>query len=45
LEANGLWKTVIWLGDFNYRIGMGSEKVKGLIKQGDLQTLYENDQV
>jgi hypothetical protein len=37
--------TVIWMGDFNYRIGLGAEKVKQLIKMGDLETLYENDQV
>jgi hypothetical protein len=36
---------VIWLGDFNYRIGMEANRVKALIKEGDLQTLYENDQV
>ncbi|TAQ88403.1 hypothetical protein B7494_g3278 [Chlorociboria aeruginascens] len=36
---------VIWMGDFNYRIGLGSEKVRNLIKMGDLQTLYENDQL
>jgi hypothetical protein len=33
------------MGDFNYRIGLGAEKVKQLIKMGDLETLYENDQV
>jgi hypothetical protein len=33
------------MGDFNYRIGLGSEKVKQLIKNNDLETLYENDQV
>ena len=33
------------MGDFNYRIGLGSEKVRQLIKVGDLETLYENDQV
>jgi hypothetical protein len=33
------------MGDFNYRIGLGSERVKQLIKMGDLETLYENDQV
>jgi len=33
------------MGDFNYRIGLGSERVKQLIKIGDLETLYENDQV
>jgi hypothetical protein len=32
------------MGDFNYRIGMSTERVKGLIAQGDLETLYENDQ-
>jgi hypothetical protein len=37
--------SVIWMGDFNYRIGLGSEKVRQLIKVGDLETLYENDQV
>jgi len=36
---------VIWMGDFNYRIGLGADKVKNLIKMGDLETLYENDQV
>ena len=37
--------SVIWIGDFNYRIGLGSEKVRQLIKMNDLETLYENDQV
>jgi endonuclease/exonuclease/phosphatase family metal-dependent hydrolase len=37
--------SVIWMGDFNYRIGLGSEKVKQLIKAGDLERMYENDQV
>lgn len=37
--------SVIWLGDFNYRIGLPDEKVRKLIEIGDLQTLYENDQV
>lgn len=36
---------VIWLGDFNYRIGLPDEKVRKLIEIGDLQTLRENDQV
>ena len=36
--------TVIWMGDFNYRIGLGADKVKQLIKNSDLETLYENDQ-
>jgi len=33
------------MGDFNYRIGLGSERAKQLIKMGDLDTLYENDQL
>lgn len=37
--------TVIWLGDFNYRIGLNNEKVRKLVEVGDLETLYENDQV
>lgn len=37
--------SVIWLGDFNYRIGLENEKVRKLIEMGDLQTLYDNDQV
>jgi endonuclease/exonuclease/phosphatase family metal-dependent hydrolase len=36
---------VIWLGDFNYRIGLPNEKVRKLVEQGDLQTLHDNDQV
>jgi hypothetical protein len=35
---------VIWIGDFNYRIGLGAERVRQLIKVGGLETLYENDQ-
>lgn len=37
--------TVIWLGDFNYRIGLGDEKVRRLVSIGDLDTLYQNDQL
>lgn len=36
---------VIWIGDFNYRIGLGAERVRQLVKVGDLETLYENDQL
>ncbi|KAK6534596.1 inositol polyphosphate 5-phosphatase [Arthrobotrys megalospora] len=36
---------VIWLGDFNYRIGLNNEETKRLIKLGDLGKLYENDQL
>ncbi|KAF2201845.1 hypothetical protein GQ43DRAFT_462844 [Delitschia confertaspora ATCC 74209] len=37
--------TVIWLGDFNYRIGLSNDKVQKLCQMGDLETLYENDQL
>ena len=37
--------TVIWLGDFNYRIGLGDDKVRRAIKTGNLDLLYENDQL
>ncbi|KXH63764.1 hypothetical protein CSAL01_00022 [Colletotrichum salicis] len=36
---------VVWLGDFNYRIGLSSEAARSLIKKSDLATLYENDQL
>lgn len=36
---------VIWLGDFNYRIGLSDDKTRRLIQVGDLDTLYQNDQV
>ncbi|EDO02011.1 hypothetical protein SS1G_04487 [Sclerotinia sclerotiorum 1980 UF-70] len=44
-STNSITDTVIWMGDFNYRIGLGAERVKQLIKMGDLETLYENDQM
>ncbi|KAL8731734.1 MAG: hypothetical protein Q9166_003181 [cf. Caloplaca sp. 2 TL-2023] len=37
--------TIIWLGDFNYRIGLSDDKVRRLIAAGDLGTLYQNDQL
>ncbi|KAI6779083.1 Inositol-1 [Emericellopsis cladophorae] len=37
--------SVIWLGDFNYRIGLGSDKARALVKRRDLEALYENDQL
>lgn len=37
--------TVIWMGDFNYRVELTDERVRGLIRAGDLDTLYDNDQV
>ncbi|GAM83447.1 hypothetical protein ANO11243_014350 [Dothideomycetidae sp. 11243] len=37
--------SIIWLGDFNYRIGMSNERTRQLIRGGDLDTLHENDQL
>lgn len=36
---------VVWLGDFNYRIGLGHDAARALVKRKDLATLYENDQL
>ncbi|KAI9728976.1 MAG: inositol polyphosphate 5-phosphatase [Chrysothrix sp. TS-e1954] len=36
---------VIWLGDFNYRIGLSHEKAKNLAANRDYERLYENDQL
>ncbi|CAI7635984.1 unnamed protein product [Penicillium glandicola] len=36
---------VIWLGDFNYRIGLGNPSVRELILQRNYQKLYDNDQL
>ncbi|KAI1431074.1 SacI homology domain-containing protein [Xylaria sp. CBS 124048] len=37
--------TVIWMGDFNYRIGLSHERVLDLIRRQDLEKLYDNDQL
>ena len=37
--------SIIWFGDFNYRIGLGHEKARQLVAAGDLETLYANDQL
>ncbi|RAL15693.1 SacI domain and endonuclease/exonuclease/phosphatase family protein [Aspergillus homomorphus CBS 101889] len=37
--------TIVWLGDFNYRIGLGNQLVRDLALQGDYQKLYDNDQL
>ncbi|KAI8632322.1 SacI homology domain-containing protein [Xylariaceae sp. FL1651] len=37
--------TVIWMGDFNYRIGLSHERAMDLVKKQDLEKLYENDQL
>ncbi|OKL60838.1 hypothetical protein UA08_03935 [Talaromyces atroroseus] len=36
---------IIWLGDFNYRIGLENQEVRQLIKLGELGKLYEHDQL
>ena len=38
-------KTIIWFGDFNYRIGISNERARQLIDAYDLGTLYQNDQL
>lgn len=37
--------TIVWLGDFNYRIGLANQLVRESAIQGDYQKLYDNDQV
>ncbi|KAF2405568.1 hypothetical protein EJ06DRAFT_486446 [Trichodelitschia bisporula] len=37
--------TVIWFGDFNYRIGLSNEKVRKLIEHGNYDELLANDQL
>ncbi|KAK8874407.1 hypothetical protein PGQ11_004921 [Apiospora arundinis] len=37
--------TVVWLGDFNYRIGLSHERAMELVKHQNLERLYENDQL
>lgn len=38
-------ESVIWFGDFNYRIGLNLETAKDLVRKGALAELYANDQV
>lgn len=38
-------RAIIWLGDFNYRIGLGDDKVRRFIGSNELDKLYANDQV
>lgn len=37
--------SIIWFGDFNYRIGLSDDRARRLVHLGDLDTLYENDQL
>ncbi|KAL4955062.1 SacI homology domain-containing protein [Aspergillus filifer] len=36
---------IIWLGDFNYRIGLPNQAVRDLVQQTNYQKLYANDQL
>lgn len=36
---------MVWLGDFNYRIGLSLETAKALVKKREFGVLYENDQL
>ncbi|RDW93227.1 SacI domain and endonuclease/exonuclease/phosphatase family protein [Aspergillus mulundensis] len=36
---------IIWLGDFNYRIGLPNQTVRDLVQQANYQKLYDNDQL
>lgn len=37
--------SVIWLGDFNYRVGLPYDYVKEIIRAGEYETLFEHDQL
>lgn len=37
--------TVIWLGDFNYRVGLPYDYVKSVVYSGDYESLFEHDQL
>lgn len=37
--------SIIWLGDFNYRVDLPYDLVKERIQHGDLDTLFEHDQL
>ncbi|KAL2837506.1 SacI homology domain-containing protein [Aspergillus pseudoustus] len=36
---------IIWMGDFNYRIGLANQTVRDLVQQVNYQKLYANDQL
>ncbi|CAM1293610.1 SYNJ1 (predicted) [Pycnogonum litorale] len=36
---------VFWCGDFNYRVDLSNEKVKTLLKQNDISTILQSDQL
>ena len=37
--------SILWLGDFNYRIGLSDARVRQLVEENNLGALYQNDQV
>jgi hypothetical protein len=37
--------SVIWFGDFNYRVGLGLEAATDAVKRRNLERLFENDQL
>jgi hypothetical protein len=37
--------SVIWLGDFNYRVNLPNDYVRTLLERGDIRTIFENDQL
>ncbi|KAL3477830.1 SacI homology domain-containing protein [Aspergillus californicus] len=36
---------IVWMGDFNYRIGLPNQSVRDLVQQTNYQKLYDNDQL
>ncbi|KAL4933596.1 SacI domain and endonuclease/exonuclease/phosphatase family protein [Aspergillus undulatus] len=36
---------IVWLGDFNYRIGLPNQAVRDMVQQSNYQKLYANDQL
>ena len=44
-RIDSITDTVIWLGDFNYRVGLSYERAMDLVRRRDIEKLYENDQV
>lgn len=44
-RIDNITDTVIWLGDFNYRVGLSYERAMDLVRRRDIEKLYENDQV
>jgi hypothetical protein len=45
VKTNTQLDSVIWFGDFNYRVGLGLEAAKDAVKRRNLERLFENDQL